>query len=129
VAARQGRWDAALSSLDGALSIEAETRSAPMQGLRAARADTLAHLGREKEAEEDFRREIRDFPENLDAWSRLALLYAAAGRSGEFQSLLSEMTTRVPTPRSFETAAKVCEIVGDREEARRFRAKAGQRPA
>ncbi|MGE5278845.1 MAG: sulfatase-like hydrolase/transferase, partial [Acidobacteriota bacterium] len=67
VAARQGRWDAALSSLDGALSIEQESRAAPMQGLRAARADALAHLGREKEAEEDFRREIRDFPENLDA--------------------------------------------------------------
>lgn len=129
VAARQGKWDAALSSLDGALSIEQKTRAAPMQGLRAARGDVLAHLGREKEAEEDFHREIRDFPENLDAWSRLALLYAAGGRTGEFRSLLSDMTVRVPTARSFENAAKVCEIVGDQEGARRFRAKAGQRPA
>ncbi len=122
--ARQGRYEEALRELDEALALEERSRAAPMQGLRAARADALAHLGREKEAEEDFRREIRDFPEGLDAWSRLALLYAAGGRTTEFQALLAEMTRQVPTPRAFEAAAKVCEIVGDREAARRFRARA-----
>jgi predicted Zn-dependent protease len=94
-----------------------------MQGMRALRADTLAHIGKEAEAEQDFRREVRDFPENLDAWSRLALLFAAGGRQAEFGSILLEMTRRVPTRQSYDTAARVCEIVGDREGARRFREK------
>ena len=121
VATRRGDFAAAIGHFDHALQIEADTHAAPMQGIRAARADALAHLGREQEAEEDFRREIRDFPEGLDAWSRLALLYAAGGRGAEFKALLDEMTRRVPTSRSFEVAAKVCEIVGDREGASRFR--------
>jgi arylsulfatase A-like enzyme/tetratricopeptide (TPR) repeat protein len=121
VASRRGDFAAAIGHFDHALQIEADTHAAPMQGIRAARADALAHLGREKEAEEDFRHEIRDFPESLDAWSRLALLYAAGGRGAEFKALLDEMTRRVPTSRSFEVAAKVCEIVGDREGASAFR--------
>ena len=121
VAAKRGDFAAAIGHFDHALQIEADTHAAPMQGIRAARADALAHLGREHEAEEDFRREIRDFPESLDAWSRLALLYAAGGRAAEFKALLEEMTRRVPTGRSFEVAAKVCEIVGDRRGADAFR--------
>ncbi len=122
VEARQGNPEKALALLDEALEIERRSAAAPMEGLRATRADALAHLGREKEAEQDFRHEIHDFPENLDAWSRLALLFAAGGRRPEFQALLSEMTRRVPTSRGFETAARVCEIVGDREGARFWRA-------
>ena len=131
VAARRGDFEAAIGHFDHALRIEAETHAPPMQGIRAARADALAHLGREPEAEADFRREIHDFPEGLDAWSRLALLYAAGGRRAEFQALLGEMTRRVPTGKSFEVAAKVCEIVGDRAGASAFR-RAGEsrhRPA
>jgi hypothetical protein len=33
------------------------------------------------------------------------------------------MTRRVPTRQSYDTAARVCEIVGDLEGARRFREK------
>jgi arylsulfatase A-like enzyme/tetratricopeptide (TPR) repeat protein len=124
VEARQGRWPEALAILDRILAIGERARAPSLEGVRAARADVLAHLSREAEAEQDFRSEIREFPENLDAWSRLALLYASAGRTAEFQALLRDMTRRVPTRNSFETAAKVCEIVGDREGARYFR----QRP-
>lgn len=123
VEARQGRWPAALTLLDQLLSIEHRFRASSIEGVRATRGDVLAHLGRDREAEEDFRQEIREFPENLDGWSRLALLYAAGGRTAAFQALLNEMTRRIPTPRSLEAAAKVCEIVGDREGARRFRSR------
>src|SRR6185295_12728999 len=116
-AAQRGDYARALVLLDEAVALEESTRAAPMQGIRAARADALAHAGREAEAEADFRREVRDFPENLEAWSRLALLYAAGGRSQEFGALLLEMTRRVPTPQSFDAAARVCEIVGDRDGA------------
>jgi len=123
VESRRGAYEKALAHLDEALAREADTRAAPMQGIRALRADTLGHIGKEAEAEQDFRREVRDFPENLDAWSRLALLLAAGGRQAEFGTVLLEMTRRVPTRQSYDTAARVCEIVGDREGARRFREK------
>ncbi len=123
VEARQGRWPSALGLLDQLLAIEQRSHAFSIEGVRATRGDVLAHLGRDREAEEDFRQEMREFPANLDGWSRLALLYAATGRAAEFQTLLTEMTRLVPSPRSFEAAAKVCEIVGDREGARRFRAR------
>jgi Tfp pilus assembly protein PilF len=84
-------------------------------------------LGREKEAEEEFRAEIAGFPENLDAWSRLALLYASQGRVGEYRGLLSDMTRRVPTTRSFDAAARVADIVGDKTAAREWRKRKSER--
>ena len=96
----------------------------PMMNLEATRGDVLSRMGEEKAAEEAFAAEIRSFPENLDAWSRLALLYASAGRDGEFRDLLSRMTAQVPGRRSFEAAARVCEIVGDKKGARAWRDRA-----
>jgi hypothetical protein len=93
--------------------------------LEATRGDVLSRMGEEEAAEKAFALEIRTFPENLDAWSRLALLYASAGRDGEFRNLLSRMTAQVPGRRSLETAARVCDIVGDTRAARAFRQRAG----
>jgi arylsulfatase A-like enzyme len=98
---------------------------APLMNLEATRGDVLSRMGEEKAAEEAFSAEIRSFPENLDAWSRLALLYASAGRDGEFRSLLSRMTAQVPGRSSFEAAARVCEIIGDKKGARVWRNRAG----
>jgi predicted Zn-dependent protease len=92
--------------------------------LQATRGDVLARLGREAEAEEAFRGEIHDFPENLDAWSRLALLYASAGQRDQSERLLAEMVGRIPASRSFEAAARVAEILGDRAAAQRWRGRA-----
>ena len=96
-----------------------------MMDLEATRGDVLSRMGEEKAAEKAFAAEIRSFPENLDAWSRLALLYASAGREREFRDLLSRMTTQVPGRKSFEAAARVCEIVGDKKAARAWRDRAG----
>jgi arylsulfatase A-like enzyme/cytochrome c-type biogenesis protein CcmH/NrfG len=96
----------------------------PMMNLEAIRGDALSRMGEETAAEKAFTAEIRSFPENLDAWSRLALLYASVGRTGEFRSLLIRMTTQVPGRRSLEAAARVCEIVGDKNGARAWRDRA-----
>ena len=93
--------------------------------LEATRGDVLSRMGEEEAAEKAFVSEIRSFPENLDAWSHLALLYASAGRDREFRSLLSRMTEQVPGRRSLEAAARVCEIVGDKKGARAWRDRAG----
>ena len=114
----------ALSLLDSAPGSGENGASEPLLGFQAARGDALARLGREKDAEIAFRAEIRDFPRNLDAWSRLALLYASAGRKAEFEGLLRQMVEGVPNVRAYEAAARACEIVGDRASARVWRLRA-----
>jgi arylsulfatase A-like enzyme len=119
-----GNLEAALAALRRADALGAGRP--PVMGLEATRGDVLSRLGDEKAAEKAFLTEISDFPENLDAWSRLALLYAATGRDGEFRSLLSRMAAEVPGRGSLEAAARVCEIVGDKRAARAFRDRAGR---
>jgi arylsulfatase A-like enzyme/Flp pilus assembly protein TadD len=118
-----GNLEAALAALRRA--DELGRGRPPMMDLEATRGDALSRMGEEKAAEEAFASEIRSFPENLDAWSRLALLYASAGRDREFRNLLSRMTTQVPGRKSLEAAARVCEIVGDKQAARAWRDRAG----
>jgi arylsulfatase A-like enzyme len=116
-----GDLAAALADADRALAIEKEWRQPPLVGLQATRGDILARMGREKEAEGAFQAEIRDFPENLDGWSRLALVYASSGRAAELRDTLIGMTRRVPAPAAFEAAARVCELIGDAAGARFWR--------
>lgn len=121
IEAQSGDLKKALGHVERALEIEKKWQQPPLLSLQSTRAHVLAQMGEEEEAEKAFLIEIRSFPENLEAWSRLALLYASGGRVGEFQRLVAEMTVRVPTARSFEAAAKVSEIVGDRKGALEFR--------
>ena len=123
---RGGNLEAALTNLDKALEIERLRNLPPISSLHATRGDVLARLGRSKEAGQEFRVEVGAFPENLDAWSRLALLQASAGDARGFQEVLKEMTTRIPTRRAFEAAARACEIVGDQDSARLWRERAAQ---
>ena len=121
---RAGNLEAALAALRRADALGEGLP--PMMNLEATRGDVLSRMGEETAAEKAFAAEIRGFPENLDAWSRLALLYASAGRTGEFRNLLSRMTTQAPGRKSLEAAARVCEIVGDKREARAWRNRAGR---
>jgi len=114
---KEGSLQAALADIERALEIEKKWSQPPLVDLQSTRGDVLARMGREKEAEEAFRMETRDFPENLDAWSRLALLYASQGRGDDFRRLLSEMVSRMPSSRGFETAARLSRTVGDRQGA------------
>ncbi|MEP6994760.1 MAG: sulfatase-like hydrolase/transferase [Acidobacteriota bacterium] len=110
---KSGNLEAALTDLQRALDIQKTWNQLPMADLQATRGDVLARMGREQEAEEAFRLEVASFPENLNAWSRLALLYASAGRVPEFRKALVEMTGALPTRKSFETAVRMSEVVGD----------------
>ncbi len=78
---------------------------------------------------EDVAAEIRDFPENLDGWSRLALIHASSGQANEFRETILAMTRQVPTPAGFEAAARVCQTVGDAAGARLWRQRKAGRPA
>lgn len=103
----------ALALLDQTAELDRASARPSAVGFRSLRGDVLARLGREKEAESDFRSEVSSHPENLDGWARLALLYASQGRGAELDDLLSEMTRRVPTPRGYDAALRVARIIGD----------------
>ncbi|MGH9399166.1 MAG: sulfatase-like hydrolase/transferase [Thermoanaerobaculia bacterium] len=129
VEVQRGDLAAALAATDRALSIERERKEPPMINLQATRGDVLARMGREKEAEVTLRAETRDFPGNVEGWSRLALLYASSGRANDFRDTVLALTRQVPTPAGFEAAARVCEAVGDAAGARLWRARKAGRAA
>jgi predicted Zn-dependent protease len=113
VALAGGDVGGAFAQVDGAIRLDRQSGRTPAVGFRSMRGDLLARLGREKEAEQDFRAEVASHPENLDGWARLALLSASQRRPGEPDGVLSEMTSRVPTPRSYDTAVRICGILKD----------------
>src|SRR5262249_58165224 len=78
------------------------------------RGDVLARLGKEREAEEAFRREIGAFPENPKGWTGLALLYASQGKQDESREILHRMTEKSPRPDAWFAAARTFEVLGDR---------------
>jgi len=124
VAFRSGDLANALSLCDRAIEAGRARGEGPLINLQSTRGDILARMGREREAQEAFLAEIREFPDNLDAWSRLALLYASSGQEEPFRALLQELARKVPTRPGFETAARICEIVGDRAGAREWHRRA-----
>ena len=113
VALARGDLPGSLALLDGALELDRASNRMPALNLRSLRGDVLARLGREKEAEASFRAEVTSYPENFDGWARLGVLFASQGRDAELAALLSEMTSKVPTPKSYDVALRVCRIIGD----------------
>ena len=127
VALAGGNLAGALTLLDSTRELDrAAGRPSPF-GLGSLRGDVLARLGREKEAEADFRSEVTSYPENLDAWARLALLYASQRRAAELDALLSDMTKKVPTPKGYDAALRVCRIIADPVCVRRWSQRKAER--
>lgn len=124
-----GNLRAALDHLEEAVRLGASGDLKPIVSLQATRGDVLALMGREREAEEAFRTELRDFPENLDAWQRLAFLYASQQRLSDLRQALNEMAARVPSRRALEAAVHVSSVIGDREGAAEWKRKLATRKA
>jgi arylsulfatase A-like enzyme/Flp pilus assembly protein TadD len=110
---QRGNLDAALAYLNRA--VERETpRSAPShQGLHLARGDVLALLGRNAEAEKDFRFEIAQFPKAPVAYSSLVLLLSAERRLDEATQLIFDLIKTAPTARSYVTVSETLKAIGD----------------
>lgn len=120
---QQGRFAEALSILD---RTAAEYRGiGPVRDLEATRGDVLARMDRVAEAEAAFTTEIRAFPNNVDAYSRLALLYLATGNPGRANEVLEEMVRVSPTRSAYKLAAGVFRSVGSEREAERWERRAG----
>ena len=91
-------------------------RRAPGQtypDLSYVRGDILARLGRNAEAEQAFRREMKDNPAEMRASSGLALLYASEGRSEEALSTLQQLVTTQRSPAAYVAAVRTLRVLGD----------------
>jgi arylsulfatase A-like enzyme/tetratricopeptide (TPR) repeat protein len=118
-----GHLPAALKALD---EVERMSRdqSRPLKNYQFVKGDVLARMGREREAEEAFRSEMRDFPENPRAWTGLALLYASQGKPAEAGSVLARLVAEKPAPASYFAAIRAYEVLGDSRAAAGLKAEA-----
>ena len=85
----------------------------PLQNLNYLKGDSLARLGREREAEQAFLQEIGEFPANVPPRTALAMLYASQGRETDARKALSDLVREVNTPAAYFAAIKTYEILGD----------------
>jgi Tfp pilus assembly protein PilF len=113
----------ALAELDRVVELTRQTAVQPLYNVSYLRGDILARMGREGEAEEAFRQEMRDFPGAPPAYAGLAMLYASQGKEGEARAILTELAS-AKTPEAIFTAARTYEILGDEASASALRAQA-----
>jgi tetratricopeptide (TPR) repeat protein len=128
VAKGRGDLSGALAQLDAVKAMVDEQGEGDMSNVNYLRGDILARLGRNAEAEAAFRAEIKDFPNNVQAWTGLSLLYASQGRSDDARRTLLELVRTSPNPRSYGAAAEAFTVLGDPGQARRLRDLARQGP-
>ncbi|HEX9162535.1 MAG TPA: sulfatase-like hydrolase/transferase, partial [Thermoanaerobaculia bacterium] len=120
----------ALSTLDTLKQTNAQRGKAPVQGLELLRSDALIRLDRVDDGVAALRAEIQQFPQNRDAYGRLAAVELLRGNSGAADQTLEQLVRANPTPASYELAAKTLEHFGRAAEGAAFRARqrAGGQP-
>ena len=89
--------------------------------------DTLANLGRDREAVAAFKQELSFSPHHLRTRASLAMLYRADGRNADAARELDAMTDIVPTPEGYALAARTWAIFGETARADAVRAAAARR--
>jgi len=106
IAARRGRYPAALELLSRAEQRAAAGGIARVYGLESTRADVLARTGRPAEAIAAYERELAAFPNDLRAYANLAVLYFVSGDRASMEKALSRLTAENPTGAARQLAAK-----------------------
>jgi choline-sulfatase len=115
VQTRQQRFADAWQTAERA-SQEARRQGAPRKvpGLHLVRGDVLASLGRLREAEQELRAEIADFPASLHAYTSLAALYVSAGEGAAGRSVLLRMIDKTGgSPAAYAEAVRMLRVLGD----------------
>jgi arylsulfatase A-like enzyme/tetratricopeptide (TPR) repeat protein len=108
----QGRFDEALAAL-GTIADSKGTSRKQLMTYHQLRADALARLGKTAEAVAEFEKELTLYPENIEAYQSLAILYATEARPKELYGTLERLLQATPTPPGYLAAARVLETVGD----------------
>ena len=124
---RRERFEDALRVVSEALRAAEASHEALVPDLHFLRGDALARLGRHGEAEAAFEEEIRLFPRNLQAYTRLAIVYGLQRRTvNDVDRLLERMAAASPGAATLELAAKTLESMGDAKGAQVWRRRAAR---
>ncbi len=92
----EGKLEAALQTID-----EAERRAGDLEirhlyGIDYLRGDVLARLDRPDQAVAAYQREIELWPQHLQSYANLAVIYVIEGKRAEAEKTLEAMTRRNP---------------------------------
>ena len=122
VRVRQERFEEAINIGDEALRAAAAREVPLVPDLHFLRGDALARLARYDEAERAFREEMRLFPRNLQAYTRLAIVLGLQHRTiKEVDAVLAQMASVSPvSAATFELAAKTLDSMGDARGAQKL---------
>ncbi|HEX9668671.1 MAG TPA: sulfatase-like hydrolase/transferase [Thermoanaerobaculia bacterium] len=114
VLARRGKVGEALGLVRQAESELArrEVREDP-SGFHFVYGDVLARRGEGSAAKREFLEELRLHPDNLDAHTRLAVLYVAEGSPREGIRVLREMVERNRSASAYAAAVETLRVLGD----------------
>ena len=82
-----------------------------MENLDATRGDILARMQRNAEAEQAFRSELQNFPHNLDAYTKYAILLTTEGRVPDARATLEAMQRANPGPAAQRAAASTRKLL------------------
>ena len=96
----------------------------PVELLEFVRGDALARLGRLSEAEQAFRREIDLYPQDREAYARLAALLILQRRTGEAERVMEALVRVNPDRSSYRLAAQTFRDFGHSESAARWERRA-----
>jgi arylsulfatase A-like enzyme/Flp pilus assembly protein TadD len=119
----EGRYAEALPYFEEALR-QSTARTITMTELHFHTGDTLARLGRNAEAETQFRKEIDLFPQNLRARASLAMLLRSIGRDADADRAIVDLMRAAPTPEGLGLAEQLWRMFGEPERAMAVRAAA-----
>lgn len=118
IAKQRGELDAALQHIDAAVASVASKENRRVPNLHFYRGDILARLGRNAEAEREFRAEIATYPTEPDAYASLLLLLASSGRIEEGTRVVFDLIQASPRPPSYIAVSETLKVIGDERGAR-----------
>jgi arylsulfatase A-like enzyme/predicted negative regulator of RcsB-dependent stress response len=121
ILASEQKLEDALPVANRAVAHVNEESGHPVATVFSTRGDILARMGRNGEAEADFRKEIARFPDSTEAYVRLALLFASEHRFVEVGPTLEAMVGASPKPATYFLAAREMKDLGNDAGARAFR--------
>jgi arylsulfatase A-like enzyme/cytochrome c-type biogenesis protein CcmH/NrfG len=112
----RGRYEEALRRLGEARQAYEQRRAKDrdlLRGMSLIEGRVQADIGDAAKAEAAFRKEIELFPEDLRAYSSLAILFALIDRAPEAGATIRRMVEANPSPAAFAEAVKTYRVLRD----------------
>jgi tetratricopeptide (TPR) repeat protein len=128
-AVRRGDLVSAEASFRSAIERSASTSDEIFANLHSSLADCLARMGREAEAEAEFRKEIEIVPTSRSGRVGLTMLLRSQGRDDEARAVIGGLVEANPRAggEDFEAVIRTLQGLGDSEGASRWKARARAR--